>query len=75
MALLILPIGLVLGWILGKARLAAIVTLVIGAAALVAYLISGTQGVEVSPWETVILIVFLPVAMWLAKWAAERRRR
>ncbi len=73
MALLILPIGLALGWVLGKVRVAVILTLAIGAGALVVYLIAGTRGVEVSPFETLVLIVCLPVAMWLAKWAAARR--
>jgi hypothetical protein len=72
MALLILPIGLVLGYILGNARLAPIITLVVGALALLAYVVSG---VDVSPFEALILIVCTPVAMWLAKWGAARRRR
>ena len=70
-ALLILPIGLALGFILGRARLAAGITLVIGASAVVAYWVSGF---EVSPIESAILLVGTPIAMWLAKWAAERRR-
>ena len=75
MAVLILPIGLALGFILGQARLAAIITLIIGALGPVLLVVIGTRDNGISPIEMTILIFGTPVAMWLAKWGAERRRR
>jgi hypothetical protein len=67
MALLILPIGLVIGLIVADGQRAVFLTLVIGLAPL--------RGVEVSPWETLILVVGLPLAMVLASWGARVRQR
>ena len=75
MALLILPIGLIIGLIVADARRAMIVILVIGLFALLALGIFALAGVEVSPFETLALLVCLPLAMLLARFGAQRRRR
>lgn len=75
MALLILPLGLVIGLIVADGRRAGFLTLVIGLAALLALGIAALRGVEVSPWETLALVVCLPLAMLLASWGARVRQR
>jgi hypothetical protein len=54
MALLILPIGLVIGLIVADGRRAVFLTLVIGLAALLTLGLAALRWVEVSPWETLI---------------------
>jgi hypothetical protein len=75
MALLTLPIGRVIGLIVADGRRAVFLTLVIGLAALLTLGLAALRGVEVSPWETLVLVVGLPLAMLLASWGARVRQR
>ena len=66
MTLLILPIGVALGWFLRPPRRAAVVTVGVGVAALVVLGILALTGAEVSPLETIALIICTPLATFLA---------
>jgi hypothetical protein len=78
MALLIIPIGVVLGWLVRPEQRAAWVTAAIGAAALVVLVALWIGGAEISPIETAVLVVGTPIAAWLAyrvaAWRRARRR-
>jgi hypothetical protein len=74
MALLIFPIGVLLGWLVRPAQRAAWATVAVGAAALVVLVALWVGGVEVSPLETVVLFVGTPIAAWIAYRVAVRRR-
>jgi hypothetical protein len=74
MALVIFPIGLVLGWLVAPPRRAAFATHTIGFGAFVVLsLLWGFTSIQVSPWETVVLLVGTPFAGALASWVAQRR--
>lgn len=80
MALLIFPIGIVLGWFMCPPRRAEVATYAVGFGAfvLVSLLWAGSSGrLEVSPWETVVLLFGTPVAgtlaAWVARWRFSRR--
>ena len=75
MALLVLPLGFVLGLILADAFWAAIVTAVVGLAALLVLLILAMSGIEVSPLEVLTLLIGTPIAMWLSSLGVRLRRR
>jgi hypothetical protein len=67
MALLMLPLGLIIGLIVADEIRAFIVTLVIGLTAVSVLFIVALAGVEVSPLEVGVLLVGTPIAMWLAR--------
>lgn len=73
MALLIFPIGVLLGWLIHSPRRAAAATGAVGAAALAVYLGLGLTGVEVSPLETLVLVLGTPTAAALAHKIARGR--
>ena len=73
MAILIFPIGVLLGWFIRPPRRAAVVTAAVGVVALVALAILWSTGAEVSPIETVVLAMGTPVAAFLAFKVAEWR--
>ena len=77
MALLIFPVGVLLGWFIHSPKRAAVVTGIVGLAALVVYIGLGLTGVEVSPIEAVVLILGTPIAAFLAfrvaGWRLSRR--
>jgi hypothetical protein len=77
MALLIFPVGVLLGWFIDSPKRAAAVTGAVGLAALVLYLGLGLAGVEVSPIEAVVLLCGTPIAAFLAsrvaRWRVSRR--
>jgi hypothetical protein len=66
MAILILPIGLVLGWFIRPPRRAALSTVAVGLAALLVLAALAIGGAEVSPLETLVLVVGTPLAALLA---------
>lgn len=74
MALLIIPIGAVLGWFVRPPSRAAGVTVAVGVVALVVLAILWVGGAEVSPVETLFLIVGTPPSALMAFKIAERRR-
>lgn len=78
MALLIVPIGVLVGWLVRPAQRAAWATAAIGAAALVALVALWIGDAEVSPIETAVLVLGTPIAAWLAyrvaAWRHVRRR-
>jgi len=74
MALLIFPIGILLGWVLRPPRRAAVATQTVGFGVLVVLsLLWGFAGVQVSPWESLVLVVATPLAGLLASWVARWR--
>ena len=78
MALLIFPIGILLGWFLRSPRRAVVVTQVVGfGALLVLSLLWAFTSVEVSPWETLVLVFGTPlaaaVASLIGRWRLGRR--
>ena len=77
MALLIVPIAVVLGWLIRSPRRAAAVTVVVGLGALVVLVCLWVAGTEVSPLETVVLAIGTPLsaamAYAIAKWRDARR--
>jgi len=75
MAILVLPLGLIIGLIVGDERRARIATLVVGLATFLALAIIAIAGVEVSPLEVLVLLVGTPIAMWLASVGARLRHR
>ena len=78
MALLIVPIGVLLGWLVRPPQRAAWATVAVGAVALAVLIGLGIGGAEVSPIETAVLVVGTPLAAWLAYriavWRRGRRR-
>ena len=74
MALLIFPLGIVLGWFLRPPHRAAAATQSVGFGAFVVLsLLWGFTGVEVSPLEPVVLVFGTPLAGFLASWVSRRR--
>lgn len=77
MALLIFLIGVVFGWLVRPPSRAAAVTVAVGLAALVALGGLWLSDVQVSPLETVVLIIGTPiaaaVAFKLSEWRLARR--
>ncbi len=73
MAILIFPIGVLLGWLIRPPRRAAVVTAAVGVVALAVLAILWFTGAEVSPIETVVLAMGTPVAALLAFMVAEWR--
>ena len=77
MAILILPIGVALGWFIGPPRRAAAVTATVGLVALAVLVVLWFTGAEVSPFETFVLVLGTPVAAVLAfrvaAWRLSRR--
>lgn len=73
MALLILPIGVLVGWFVRPPRRAAIVTAVVGGIALVGMVVLIAAGTGASPLETLVLAVGTPIASWIAFAVARRR--
>lgn len=77
MALLIFQIAVVMGWFIHPPGRAAAVTASIGVGALFAYLALGSTGVDVSPFESVVLVLGTPLGAYLAfrvaQWRLSRR--
>ena len=77
MAILIFPIGVVLGWFIRPPGRAATVTCAVGVTALVVLGILALSGAEVSPIETAVLIIGTPISAYLAfvtaRWRTPRR--
>ena len=77
MAILIFPIGLALGWCIRPPGRAAAVTTAVGLVALAVLGVLGLTGAEVSPLETLVLILGTPIAAVLAfkiaQWRMVRR--
>ena len=66
MAFLIFPIGLALGWLIRPPGRAAVATGAVGVAALVVLGVLLLTGAEVSPLETLVLLLGTPIAAVLA---------
>ncbi len=78
MALLIIPLGIVLGWFLSPPHRAAVVTQSVGFGAFVALsLLWGFTSVEVNPLEPIVLLFGTPfagvLASWVSRWRLSRR--
>jgi glucose-6-phosphate-specific signal transduction histidine kinase len=73
-AILIFPIGVVLGWFVRPPGRAAVVTVAIGVSALVILGILALSGAEVSPIETAVLIIGTPISAYAAFATARWRR-
>lgn len=77
MAILIFPIGVVLGWLIRPPGRAAAATGAVGVAALVVLGVLSLTGAEVSPLETLVLLLGTPIAAVLAfqvaRWRLSRR--
>lgn len=73
MAVLIFPIGLLLGWLIRPPRRAAAVTAAVGIGGLAFVVILGLNSEGVSPIETVVLVLGTPIAAALAFKVSERR--
>jgi hypothetical protein len=73
MALLLLPVAFVVGFSVGDPRRATGVSVAIWIAALVGLLAAKLGGVEVSPWEALVLAVCLAPAVLLTRFAAGLR--
>lgn len=79
MALLIIPLGVVLGWFLRPPRRAVVATQSVGFGAFVVLsLLWGFTAVAVNPFEPVVLLVGTPfagaLASWISRWRLLRRR-
>lgn len=74
MALLIIPIGMLVGWFVRPPIRAAWATTAVGVGALAVLAVLWMSGVEVSPLETLVLIICTPLAALLALKIAGRRR-
>jgi hypothetical protein len=77
-ALLIIPLGILLGWFLRPPHRAAVATQSVGFSAFIALsLLWGFTGVEVNPLEPILLLVGTPfagaLASWVSKWRLARR--
>ena len=73
MALLILPVGALLGWLVRPPARAAWATGAIGVVALVVLGILAWSDVEVSPLETLVLVVCTPLSALMAFKIAQGR--
>ena len=73
MAVLIFPIGLLLGWLIRPPRRAAAVTAAVGIAGLAFFVILGLNSEGVSPIEIAVLVLGTPIAAALAFKVSERR--
>jgi hypothetical protein len=77
MALLIFPLAIVLGWFVRPPRRAATATYALGFGVFVVLSLLWVVGLEVSPWEAVVLIVGTPLAgslaSWVGRWRLSRR--
>jgi hypothetical protein len=78
MAILIFPIGVVLGWFIRPPGRAAAVTTAVGLGALAVLGVLWLTGAEVSPFETLGLVLGTPIAAGLAfqvaRWRLSRAR-
>jgi hypothetical protein len=75
MALVMLPVALVAGLLIGDGRRARIVTAAIWTVLAVALLAAALGGLEASPWEALVLLICLPISLLIANWAAGLRHR
>lgn len=77
MAILIFPIGVVLGLLIRPPMRAAAVTAALGLGALVVLGVLWSRGVEISPLEVLVLLIGTPLAAALAlktaQWRVPRR--
>jgi hypothetical protein len=77
MALLIFPIGILLGWFVRPPRRAELATYALGFGAFVVLSLLWVVGVEVSPFEAVVLLFGTPlagaIASWLGRWRVSHR--
>lgn len=78
MALLIFPLGVLLGWFVRPPRRAAVAVQSVGFGAFVVLsLIWGFTDVEVDPLEPVVLVFGTPfagaLASWVSRWRVSRR--
>jgi hypothetical protein len=73
MAILIFPIGVVLGWFIRPPRRAAAVTAAVGLGGLVFFVVLGLTESGVSPFETAVLVLGTPISAALAFKVAEWR--
>ena len=62
MAFLVFPIGALLGWFVRPPRRAAVATSVVGLGALAVLVALWSNGAEVSPLETLVLVVGTPIS-------------
>jgi hypothetical protein len=74
MAILILPIGVALGWYIRRPGRAAAVTAAVGLVGLAVLGVLALTGAEVSPLETFVLILATPISAVLALKIAQWRR-
>lgn len=76
MALLIFPIGVVLGLLIRSPRWAAAVTAALGLGSLAVLAVLWVRGVEISPLEVLVLLIGTPIAavtaFKVAQWRASR---
>jgi hypothetical protein len=75
MALLILPLGVILGLVVWPPKRAAWYTVAVGVGALAVLGGFWVSDTEVSPWESLMLAIGTPVAAWLAFAVSKPRRR
>ncbi|NUR05982.1 MAG: hypothetical protein HOQ45_03105 [Nocardioidaceae bacterium] len=79
MAILIFPIGLVLGWLIRPPHRAAVVTAGLGGIALAVLVVLLVAGVDVSPLETLVLLFGTPIAavsaFHVSRWRLTRTTR
>lgn len=79
MALLIFPIGVVLGWFIRPPRRAAAVTIGVGVGVLAVLGVLWFTGAEVSPLETLVIVFGTPIAavsaLKVAEWRLSRSTR
>jgi drug/metabolite transporter (DMT)-like permease len=76
MAILIFPIGLLLGWLIRPPRRAAAATAAVGLGGLIFFVVLGLNSDEgVSPIETALLVLGTPIAAALAYKLSRRRLR
>ena len=77
MALLIFPIGALLGWLVRAPKRAAALTVAAGLSGLVLFVVLGSSTGGVSPIESAILLLGTPLAAVLAfqisRWRSSRR--
>jgi hypothetical protein len=78
MALLIFPLGILLGWFVRPPRQAEVATFALGYGALIVLsLLWGFIGFVVSPFDGLVLLVGTPLAgalaSWVARWRLSRR--
>jgi len=73
LALVILPVGFVLGLVIRDARRASAACVLVWLIAMVGLLIAKLGGAEVSPWEALVLTVCLAPAVLFARLAVRLR--